>query len=121
MRIGPLPDSSLRARRLGTIRRVVCASPDYLAARGRPERPEEVAGHDAIVFESLMADRWRFGEGASERRVRIRPRLRVNTAEAAIAAALEGLGLTAVLSYQVAEAVADGRLEVVLADFEPAP
>ncbi len=116
VRIGHLPDSSLRARRVGAVREVVCASPAYLAARGEPERAEDLAHHDCITFENLMvADRWRFGD----RQVRIGSRLIVNTADAAIGAAEAGLGLTRVLSYQVAEAVADGRLKIVLTGDEP--
>lgn len=122
IRIGHLADSSLRARRVGAVRRVICASPAYLAARGCPERPEDLARHDCISFEGLMpSDRWRFGEEASERQVRIRSRLSVNTAEAAIAAAEAGLGVTRVLSYQVAAPVARGRLRIVLEAAEPAP
>lgn len=120
IRIGHLPDSSFRARRLGEVRRVVCAGPAYLAARGRPERPEDLVDHDCITFENLMpADRWRFGRGRDERRFPIRSRVIVNTAEAAIDAAEAGLGVTRVLSYQVAEAVAAGRLEIVLESAEP--
>ena len=116
VRIGHLPDSSLRARRVGAVREVVCASPAYLTARGEPERAEDLAHHDCITFENLMvADRWRFGD----RQVRIGSRLIVNTADAAIGAAEAGLGLTRVLSYQVAEAVADGRLKIVLTGDEP--
>lgn len=122
IRIGQPSDSSLRARRVGEVRRVVCASPDYLAARGHPQVPEDLARHDCITFENLMpSDRWRFGEGASERQIRIRSRLAVNTAEAAIAAAEAGLGITRVLSYQVAPAVRRGSLRIVLAQEEPAP
>ncbi|RIJ17807.1 LysR family transcriptional regulator [Henriciella mobilis] len=116
VRIGHLPDSSLRARRVGAVREVVCASPAYLAAQGEPARAEDLAHHDCITFENLMgADRWRFGD----RQVRIGSRLIVNTADAAICAAAAGLGLTRVLSYQVAEAVADGRLKIVLTGDEP--
>ncbi len=122
VRIGHLPDSSLRARRLGEVRRVFCASPDYLAARGRPERAEDLADHACVSFESLVsADRWRFGEGREERQIRVRSRMVVNTAEAAIDAAVAGLGVTRVLSYQVARAVAEGRLEIILQNEEPEP
>lgn len=120
IRIGHLPDSSLRARRVGDVRWVACASPAYLAARGRPERAEDLVDHDCITFENLMsADRWRFGDGRDERYVRIRSRLIVNTAEAAIDAAKAGLGITRVLSYQVAKALADKCLEIVLETEEP--
>ncbi|WP_206078305.1 LysR family transcriptional regulator [Poseidonocella sp. HB161398] len=122
IRIGRLPDSSLRARRVGAVRRVVCASPGYLAARGRPAHPDALAGHDCITFGTLgAAGRWSFGEGQDARAVPVRSRLSVNTAEAAIDAAVAGLGLTRVLSYQIAGPLAEGRLEVVLARHEPAP
>jgi len=122
VRIGPLPDSSLRARRLGAVRRVVCASPDYLAARGRPERGEDLTAHDCITFAKMTApDQWRLGAGKAERQVPVHSRMTVNTAEAAIEAAIAGLGLTRVLSYQVARPVAEGRLEIVLEKEEPAP
>ncbi|WP_245514003.1 LysR family transcriptional regulator [Antarcticimicrobium luteum] len=122
IRIGHPTDSSLRARRVGEVRRVICASPDYLAGRGCPERPEDLAQHHCISFEILMpSDRWRFGEGASERQVRIRARMSVNTAEAAIAAAEASLGITRVLSYQVAASVAQGKLKIILQDAEPEP
>ncbi|WP_319773284.1 LysR family transcriptional regulator [Breoghania sp.] len=122
VRIGHLPDSSLRARRLGEVRRVLCASPAYLEEHGRPQRAEDLADHACVTFESLMAaDRWRFGEGRGERLIRVRSRMVVNTAEAAIDAAAAGLGVTRVLSYQVARAVAEGRLEIILQNEEPEP
>lgn len=122
IRIGHLPDSALRARRVGAVRRVVCASPDYLAAHGRPSVPQDLETHACVTFENLMpADRWTFGEGRDSHPVRIRSRLSVNTAEAAIGAAISGLGITRVLSYQAARAVACGELEILLADHEPSP
>ncbi|MGR3455851.1 LysR family transcriptional regulator [Pseudooceanicola sp.] len=122
IRIGQLADSALRARRVGAVRRVACASPAYLAARGTPAQPGDLAQHDCITFESLMrADRWSFGDGPAERQVRIRSRMSVTTAEAAIAAAEAGLGITRVLSYQVAEVVRQGRLRIILDAHEPAP
>ena len=122
IRIGHLPDSSMRARRVGQVRRIVCASPGYLSDRGRPERPDDLPLHDCITFENLMSsDRWQFGEGREQRYVEIRSRMVVNTAEAAIDAAAAGLGLTRVLSYQVVDAIAAGRLEIVLQDDEPTP
>lgn len=119
LRIGALADSTLVATRLGEIRRVVCASPDYLARRGTPATPTELLAHDAVTFEGLMsASAWAF---AGDDRVPVRTRLSVSTADAAIAAAQLGLGLTSVLSYQVAEALAEGRLVRVLQSFEGAP
>ncbi len=121
VRIGNLPDSSLRATRLGAIRHIACASPSYLAERGEPATPAELAGHDCISFNTLSApDRWSFG-GEREQRVTVRPRLIVNTAEAAIDAAKAGLGIARVLSYQAEASLSDGSLRLILKDFEPAP
>lgn len=120
VRIGELPDSTMVAIRVGSIRRIVCASPAYLAAHGTPATPPELAGHDCITFEGLGAPApWSFGTGRMETNVPVRSRLQVNTAEAAIDAAIAGLGLTKVLSYQADAAVRVGTLRVVLEPFEP--
>jgi DNA-binding transcriptional LysR family regulator len=122
VRIGSLPDSSLIARRLGQVRQVVCASPDYLARNAMPAHPEDLADHHCITFGNLMSPRsWRFIQGRTEVNVPIRSRLVVNTAEAAITAAEAGLGTTRVLSYQIADALREGRLATVLESFEPEP
>jgi len=122
VRIGALPHSSLVAIRLGEVSRIVCASPDYLEQKGTPARPADLTSHDCITFEGMaMADGWRFGEGKAATVVPIRSRLIVNTAEAALDAAIAGLGLTRVLSYQAAAALRDGRLRTVLGDFAPPP
>ena len=122
IRIGDLPDSSLVAIRVGSIRRVVCGSPAYFAGRGTPQHPSELSAHDCVSFEGLMAsDFWSFRVGKSDTPVAIHSRLVVNTAEAAIDAAVAGVGITRVLSYQVARAAEVGALAVVLEPFEPAP
>ena len=122
VRIGHLPDSSLVARRVGSIRRVICASPAYLAARGTPKEPADLGAHDCITFEGMTApESWTFPAGASEATVAIRSRLVVNTAEAAVDAAKAGVGITRVLSYQVASALDDGALILALQEFEPPP
>ncbi len=122
VRIAQLPDSSLVARQVGLIRRIVCASPAYLAARGRPKTPQDLAKHDCVTRESLTSPHvWTFRAGKSEIPVKIHSRLSINTGEAAIDAAIGGVGLTRVLSYQAADAIAAGKLIVVLEDFEPAP
>jgi DNA-binding transcriptional LysR family regulator len=122
VRIGPLSDSGLVATRVGTIRRVVCGSPSYFAERGVPKRPAELGAHDCITFEGMTRPAsWRFPAGKSDVSVAIHSRLVVNTAEAAIDAAVGGLGITRVLSYQAVNAVQAGALAVVLRDFEPAP
>lgn len=122
VRIGELPDSSLVAIRVGAIRQVVCASPAYLAARGTPQRPEDLASHDCITFEGIAGPAaWAFGRGRTARSAAVRSRLSVNTAEAAIDAAAAGLGITRCLSYQVAEALRCGSLATVLEAFAPPP
>ncbi len=118
VRIGDLADSALTALKVGEVRRVLVASPAYLAARGTPETPAMLAGHDLISFESMDAtDDWRFA--GSQARVRLEPRLYVNSADASIAAAEAGLGITRTLSYQVDAAVRAGRLRLVLAPYAP--
>ena len=121
LRIGRLPDSSLVATQLGTIRRVVCASPGYLKRYGAPRTLDDLANHRCISFDGLdAASTWVFaGAGGEKTQVAVRARLTVSTADAAIAAAIVGLGLARVLSYQVADALGDGRLVRVLADTEP--
>jgi len=115
LRIGQLQDSALVALPLGHIQRVVCASPEYLARHGTPQSPEELEQHAVISFEGLTATtHWLFESEQGPLRVPVHSRLAVTTADAAISAALLGLGLTRVLSYQVAEALADGRLQRVL-------
>jgi DNA-binding transcriptional LysR family regulator len=122
LRIGELPDSSLIAVRIGSIGRIVCTSPAYLAAHGVPTHPRELAGHDAVTFAGLSSPKeWSFRVGGKTERFRVRSRLTVNTAEAALEAAMAGAGLTRVMSYQAAGAVRDGRLVIVLRDYEPEP
>ncbi len=122
VRIEDLADSSLVATRLGAIRRVVCASPAYFASRGAPERPEDLKDHDCVSFEAVTSPtQWTFGTGKARVSVPVRSRLVVNTAEAAIDAAVAGVGLTRVLSYQVARARRDESLALALEAFEPQP
>jgi DNA-binding transcriptional LysR family regulator len=122
VRIGELPDSSLVATRVGSIRRVVCGSPAYFAERGMPKSPGDLGAHDCITFEGLTApDGWKFAAGKSTFSAAIRSRLIVNTAEAAIDAAIADVGITRVLSYQVASALRAGTLALALREFEPAP
>jgi len=122
VRIGELPDSSLLATRVGSIRRIVCASPRYFAKRGTPTAPGELRDHDCVTFEGFAAgDSWTFGNAKKKDAVPVRSRLVVNTAEAAVEAAVAGLGLTRVLSYQAAQAVRAGALAVALREFEPPP
>jgi DNA-binding transcriptional LysR family regulator len=120
IRVGPLPDSSIVARRIGSIRRVVCASPEYLASRGRPETPQDIEAHDCVTFTGFThAESWEFYVGGSPVAVPIRSRLQVDAAEAVVEAALAGAGIARLFSYHVAQAVKDGRLSLLLQEFEP--
>ncbi|HVY57214.1 MAG TPA: LysR family transcriptional regulator [Xanthobacteraceae bacterium] len=122
VRIGALPSSGLIATKVGAIRRVVCASPAYFARRGVPNHPEDLREHDSITFEGLESDRaWSFTGPKGDIVVPIHSRLTVNTAEAAIDAAVAGIGITRVLSYQMADARRAGALQTVLETFEPTP
>ena len=122
VRIGELPDSSLRAARVGRVRRVLVAAPAYLEAQGMPRRPEELARH-AIVSASGVTpvSEWRFNDGGKPLLQRLQPRLRTTTNDSAIAAAVAGLGITRLLSYQVAAHVRSGALQILLEEFEGAP
>jgi DNA-binding transcriptional LysR family regulator len=122
VRIGHLGDSSLVGRSVGDMRRIVVASQDYLARRGEPKNPAEIPSHDTIQFGAITAaPEWRFVEAGAEIRVVCTPRFTTNSADAAIWHAEQGGGLTRVLAYQAAEAIAKAKLNVVLADFEQPP
>jgi DNA-binding transcriptional LysR family regulator len=122
VRIGPLPDSSLVATGIGQVRRVTCASPAYLAQRGEPTQPGDLATHDCVHFEGMgPGSAWTFPSGKTTAEVPIRCRLAVTTAEAAIDAAIDGLGITRALGYQVADARRRGALQLLLESFEPDP
>jgi DNA-binding transcriptional LysR family regulator len=122
VRIGPLADSSLVVRQVGSVRRVVVASPAYLARRGVPRTPSDLATHDTIFGMARSAAReWRFGPSQRGAVVRLSPRLLVDDVEALLQAAQAGRGVARVLSYQVRDEVASGSLVRLLEDFEPEP
>ncbi|EPX55941.1 Transcriptional regulator, LysR family [Cystobacter fuscus DSM 2262] len=124
LRIAHLPDSSLVATRVGEVRKVLCASPSYLDSAAPIESPADLASHRCIQMSAFGQESWNFPpvRGASvARHVAIEPRLVVNTVEAAVESALEGRGITRVLSYQIADEVAAGRLRIILAEDEPTP
>jgi len=118
VRIGHLADSSLVARNVGDMRRIVVASTDYLKQRGAPTTPADIAGHDTIQF---GASDWHFVEDGREIRVACTPRFITNSADAALLHAEQGGGLTRVMAYQAADAITGGRLKVVLEKFEQPP
>jgi DNA-binding transcriptional LysR family regulator len=122
VRIGHLADSSLVARNVGDMRRIVVASPDYLARRGEPKSPAAITSHETIQFGATTAvPEWRFVENGRDVRVACTPRFTTNSADAAIWHATQGGGLTRVLAYQAAEAINNGKLKIMLDDFEEAP
>jgi DNA-binding transcriptional LysR family regulator len=119
VRIGHLPDSSLVARHVGEMRRIVVASSGYLERHGEPKTPDAVATHETIQFGVLTASPdWRFAEGGREIRVAYSPRFSTNSADAAIQHAEQDGGLVQVMAYQATEAIKRGRLQIVLAKFE---
>ena len=122
VRIGELADSSLIVAKVGAVRRVVCGSPAYFAERGAPQNLHDLTAHDCITFEGLASPTvWTFRTGKSAISVPVHSRLVINTAEAAIDAAIAGFGITRVLSYQIAIALKAGTLVTALEKFEPAP
>jgi DNA-binding transcriptional LysR family regulator len=122
VRIGALADSSLVAISVGTLRRVVCASPQYLRKHGVPRTPEDLREHACIRFTALTpGNEWRFRVGRRSVATPVTARLVCNQVDAATAACAEGIGLAMFLSYQVAGAVAEKTLRYVLEDFEGEP
>lgn len=122
IRIGRLPDSSLQAIRVGEVRRIVCAAPAYLKQHGKPKSPADLARHAVIAATSMSGGtEWAFVKGRETMKVRLSPRILVNTNDGAIEAAKSGFGLTRLLSYQVASELEAGTLKTVLADFADAP
>ncbi len=120
IRIGDLPDSSMRARRVGAVRQRLLASPSYLAERGTPESPHALNLHRLVASSAgNFGLSWRFQFPDGEQRIRVRPRLTVTSNDAALEAAVRGFGVTRLLSYQAADAVAAGELVPILEDFAP--
>lgn len=119
VRIGNLADSTLVARHVGEMRRIVVAAPAYLKRHGEPKTPAQIADHQTIQFGASSASgEWRFVEGSDEFRLDVAPRFSSNSADAAIQYAEQGGGLTRVLAYQAADGIRRGALKIVLAKFE---
>jgi len=119
VRLGSLPDSSLIATRVGLVRRVLCASPQYLEARGTPRVPEDLVDHDCIASEATHSRDWNFRKVGAHFAVAISHRLMVTTVETAIDAALAHVGIAHLMSYHADGYVANGQLRIVLEEFEP--
>lgn len=122
LRVGRLPDSQLIARKLADVQMIHCASPDYLAQRGTPQAPADLARHDCLVFSDTPgAATWRFGrDPKAGTRIRISGRLRVNSLDALMAAARSGAGIVRVPSWQARTELAQGYLRRILREHEPA-
>jgi len=122
LRIGALPDSSLIAIRVGTTRRVICASPAYLAAHGTPCTPEDLAAHDCINYAGFASPEvWTLVSDKTMVAVPVHARLVVGSAEAACDAACAGIGITIALAYHMQAALRCGALTTLLDEFQPAP
>jgi DNA-binding transcriptional LysR family regulator len=123
LRIAHLPDSSLRAIRVGSVRRVACASPAYLAEHGEPGTPHDLASHETITIASArpVGDRWNFAGKQGMLKVPIKSRLIVNNIHAALDSAVLGCGIARVLSYQSEALEKAGKLRIVLSGYEPPP
>ena len=122
VRIGELPDSSYRALKVGSVRRVLCASPAYLAEHGVPETPDDLTAHKVILARGLnAAAEFRFLGNKRDHTIKVKPRLMVTDTASAIAAAENGLGITSLISYQVGPQLASGALQVILKDYEIKP
>lgn len=119
VRIGPLPDSSLRAIRVGHVRRVVVGAPAYFEKHGIPQTPGDLAVHRLIAASGISpTNDWLFQAPGEKLTVRVQPRIMVNTNDGPLEAARQGYGLTRLLSYQVAPHLVSGELEIVLGDYE---
>ncbi|CAM4223600.1 LysR family transcriptional regulator [Serratia silvae] len=122
VRIGHLQDSSKVARKLGEVTLITVASPAYLAQRGEPQEPVQLSGHDTIVGTLRPSSgEWRFGPNENGERVRLTPRLLLNEVETQLLAVRAGKGIARLLSYQVADDLANGTLVRLLAAYEPQP
>lgn len=122
VRIGELPDSTMQAIRVGPVRRVICASPSYLSKHGIPLAPDDLLGHTIVSASSVTPNpEWKLMQNGALRTIRLHARMTTSTNDSAMHAALQGFGLTRLLSYQVAEHLRTGQLKTVLADFEPPP
>lgn len=122
VRIGHLVESDLRATKVGEVRRVACVSPAYLAQRGTPSVPDDLLAHDGITFGGATnAPEWRYRGDSRAWRAEPHTRLAVNSTESAVAAAVAGLGIARLLSYQIDDELRSGALVPILDDFAPEP
>jgi DNA-binding transcriptional LysR family regulator len=122
IRIGELPDSSLKSRRLANSRRVVFSTPSYFARHGKPRRPEDLARHECIIRTAAHdGGAWRFNVDGRVKIVKVAGRFRTSGALAANEAAVRGLGIANAPLWQVRSLIDRGDIELVLTRFEPPP
>lgn len=126
VRIGELPDSSMRAKKVGYVRTILVASPEYLERNGIPNHPQELYSHDIIASNSSsLVSNWQFKSNDKSKQlsqaVRLNARLNVNSNLSAIEAAIKGFGITRILSYQASKHLQSGQLKILLENFEPEP
>ncbi len=126
VRIGELPDSSMRALKVGQVRTILVASPEYINRKGIPNHPEELRKHDIIASNSSsLVSNWQFRSNDNTKQlnqaVRLNARLNVNSNLSAIEAAIQGFGITRILSYQASKQLQSGQLKILLENFEPEP
>ncbi len=122
IRIAELPDSSLTAVRVGSVRTILCASPDYLAKRGSPQAPSDLSGHSIVNFVNRApGGEWVFHKSGKTQRFKVTSQLNLNIADVAIDAAVAGRGITRVLSYMIAPHLTSGALKLVLDTYAPPP
>lgn len=119
VRIGHLPDSSQQSIKVGKVRKVICGAPSYFSSQGVPQSPADLVDHKIIASNGAYSSLdWHFGQ---DQKVHIAPRLFCSTYDSVIRATINGWGLSRVLSYQIGEHLVEGRLQTVLADYEPEP
>jgi DNA-binding transcriptional LysR family regulator len=117
LRAGPLPDSSLISRKLALGKLILCAAPDYLARRGAPQRPEDLAGHNCLIYQ-MLGNEWRFNGRAGDVAVAVSGNLRSNSLEAVRRAALSGQGIGLLAAVVVAEDLQKGALVRLLPEYD---
>ncbi|MGF6367715.1 LysR family transcriptional regulator [Paraburkholderia sp. MM5482-R1] len=123
VRIGELPDSNMIATRIGSLRPIVCGSPDFLAKHSLPREPDDLVKYSCVVFNSPYLSPWRFRLPASNKiyMLEVKARLEVTSPDAAVSAAMDSAGITFVFEHDADEAVRNGQLEILLSEFEIDP
>jgi DNA-binding transcriptional LysR family regulator len=120
VRIGPIADSHMITRRLGSTTECLVAAPGYLRNRGLPKHPHDLLDHECITHHGWQEDNvWRFSSSEGEFAVTVQGRVRVNNAEAVRRAAIEGLGIALLTLEQIEDDLREERLEPIMPDFPP--